>query len=174
MINQVLLNCTVTSSGAVLAPESHHIHGTTVHRSWEMRHPLAFLCSEKWRGKLALQPWLLVRKNCWSHNWLNVQCSALRGVLVRGGEDLSCQWVSQFWVMVNRGLSFNPSQTWGHQPSTAKCGASLCGLPKTSTSSNSGFCWWSLMIGRLHVELYIFIAKQRTTRLFLPTSALTK
>lgn len=28
MINQVLLNGTVMSSGAVLALESHHIHGT--------------------------------------------------------------------------------------------------------------------------------------------------
>lgn len=42
-----------------------------------MRHPLAFVCFEKWWRKLALQSWLLLRKICWSHCWLITVCSAL-------------------------------------------------------------------------------------------------
>lgn len=42
-----------------------------------MRHPLTFVCFEKWWGKLAFQPWLLLRKVCWSHCWLIRQCAVL-------------------------------------------------------------------------------------------------
>lgn len=104
----------------------------------------------------------------------SVQCSALRGVLLRGGEGLSCPWASQFWVMANRGLALNPSQT---QTRASTLNRQLCcitvGAAKNeqrfflqvlSTSSDSRVFWWSWMIGRLLVELYIFMNKAKNNQ----------
>lgn len=177
MINQVLLNCTVVSPGAVLALESHHIHGTTPcteAERWGTHSPLCALKNDE--GKWLYNPGYFSGRSVslTADSSHSKQCCALRRVLVRRGEDISCLWASQFWVMANGALSLNPSQTQTRgtfnrdnlqQPNVGSQKLAEVLPSVSSTSSDSRIFWWSWMTGRLHVELYIFMSKTKNNQI---------